>query len=133
MLIDSHCHIPHKKYEMPLEKVLEEAKNNDVSHMISIGTSIKNSRETIEAVNHLDNVYCTAGIYPHDDMETPVEDLYDQLKSVAHTYKNKVVGIGECGIDLTDWKGGRSLEEQYDLFQATNRASYRAGSSNRNS
>lgn len=117
MLIDSHCHIPHKKYELSTDEILQEASVDGVSHIITIGTSISDSRRTIESVSHIDNVYCTAGVYPHDDTSLSTEDIYERLDNMLHAHKKKIVGIGECGIDMTGWKGGRSLEEQYDLFQ----------------
>ena len=48
MLIDSHCHIPHKKYGQSVEALVNETKDANVTHMIAIGTSLKENELTLK-------------------------------------------------------------------------------------
>ncbi|MBN1162863.1 TatD family hydrolase [Patescibacteria group bacterium] len=116
MLIDSHCHIPHKKYEMPPDQIIKEANLAGVEKMISIGTSIKDNEDVISLSDKYACVFHTVGIYPHDDLDHEVPDLKEILIKQINK-SGKAVGIGECGIDVTNWKGGRSLEDQEALFE----------------
>jgi len=109
-LVDTHCHIPHRKYDRTIPEIIE-----GVDKIIAVGTSIKENNRTIEIANKYENIFASVGIYPHDDMEKEIGELYSQLKTdVAFT---KVVAIGEGGIDITKWKGGRSIEDQVELFK----------------
>lgn len=120
MLIDSHCHIPSKYYEIDTSKVIEEALDNDVVKLINIGTSIQDISSTLEISSKYPNIYSALGIYPHEDMDVPLTELRDKLEeyiSKDRASSKKIVGIGECGIDITDWQGGRKLEEQIELFE----------------
>lgn len=117
MLIDSHCHIPHKSYGIPSEQVLEEAKQEGVEKVITIGTSLSESKKSLEFAAKHENVYCTIGIYPHEDKSKSVSELYEGLAELLKAHRNKIVGIGECGLDITNWDGGRNVEDQLEVFK----------------
>jgi len=116
MLIDSHCHFPHQKYEKNIDEILSEAKEVGVEKFISIGTSLKENLNSIEVADKYDQIYTTIGIYPHEDIDKDMlflaKNLQDQIK-----LSNKVVGIGECGVDLSEWKGGRKIQDQIEVFE----------------
>jgi len=114
MLIDSHCHIPSKKYNIPPKQVVKEAVENGVTKLISIGTSLEESREAINTAKEFDNVYPSCAIYPHGDVELDLDTLEIGLKKLL---KEKPVAIGECGIDLPVRSGGRTLRGQIELFE----------------
>lgn len=101
---------------MSPEEIIAEAKTNDVTKLITIGTSTNDANLVIEAAKKFDNVYCTLGIYPHEDLDKSVEDLQSYLEKKLKEYP-EVLGIGECGIDVTDWQGGRIIEDQKELFE----------------
>ena len=116
MLIDSHCHIPHKKYNLSPNELITDSKNNNIPKLITIGTSISENKKVIEVAEEFEDVSCTIGIYPHEDQATSIENLKNSLKADLASSK-KIVGIGECGIDITNWQGGRSIEDQIVLFE----------------
>ncbi|MFC1624819.1 TatD family hydrolase [Patescibacteria group bacterium] len=116
MLIDSHCHIPDKKYNMSAKEVVEDAKRVDVKKFISIGTSIREAEVVVRTAAQLLEVYPTLGIYPHEDQDRSLEELEKEFRKLLSKYED-VVGIGECGIDISNWEGSRELEEQVKLFE----------------
>ena len=117
MLIDSHCHIPHKKYNMTPEEVVLDAKKAEVTKLISIGTSIEETDLVVRVASQFPNIYPTAGVYPHENKDVPLADLERDLRKVLSKYKEDVVGIGECGVDISNWENGRKVEEQVELFE----------------
>lgn len=116
MLIDSHCHLFHDKYKKSPNDLVKEADAERVTKLICIGTSLAENIPVLNAVAEFPGVYGALGIYPHDDMHKPLEELIDSLEKQI-TSSPKIVAIGECGIDITEWRGGRSLEEQIPLFE----------------
>ena len=117
MLIDSHCHIPHKKYNMTPEEVVLDAKKADVTKLISIGTSIDETDLVVRVASQFDNVYPTAGVYPHEDKDRSLSDLEKGFRKVLSKYEENIVGIGECGIDISNWEKGRKVDEQLEIFE----------------
>ncbi|MFC1756216.1 TatD family hydrolase [Patescibacteria group bacterium] len=121
MLIDSHCHIPHKKYEKNADEIVNEAKNEGVEKIISIGTSIQDSKDVLEATKPYENVYATIGVYPHEDLDKSLDEIREELENLLKNNRERIVGIGECGIDIVDGESvdyeTRDLEEQKELFK----------------
>jgi TatD DNase family protein len=116
MLIDSHCHFPHKKYIKNIDEILSEAKEAGVEKFISIGTSLKENLSSIEIAEKYKEVYSTIGIYPHVEMDKELSFLEKSLQEQIKL-SNKIVGIGECGIDVSELKGGRKIQDQIEIFE----------------
>lgn len=116
MLIDSHCHLTHEYYKDSLEKVISEAVDFGVEKFITIGTSVEENEKVIDIVNNKDLVYGLVGIYPHENQGIPIKELVDSLEESLSISK-KIVGIGECGIDITGRDGARILADQEELFE----------------
>jgi len=115
-LIDAHCHLIDKKHTKTPKQLVEEAKSEGVVGLVVIGTSLKESKENIKLAEKFENVFCTVGVYPHEDMDKDIENIEKELKELLSTSK-KIVGVGECGVDFADWKNGRTLEDQEELFK----------------
>lgn len=116
MLIDTHCHLIHDKHTKgPLEMV-NSASEWDIQKMICIGTSIEDNKPVLKLISEIPNVYGSIGIYPHEDMDIPIDDVIKSLRIQIES-NAKIVAIGECGIDITDWANGRTLDQQIILFE----------------
>lgn len=115
-LIDSHCHIPHSNYPISESQIINEAISEGVEKFIIIGTSLSENLITIQTAEKFENVYCALGIYPHDDLENDLDTLKNKLKDQLKL-SNKIVALGEIGIDITNWSGGRTLTDQLELFE----------------
>lgn len=114
MLIDSHCHLPHNLEEAKSQ--VEDAKKEGVGKFINIGTSLRYSKKAIETAEQLEDVFATVAVYPHDERGIEINILEKKLGDLV-AGSNKVVAIGECGIDIGSREGGRSSEEQAKLFE----------------
>ena len=115
--IDSHCHLPPLSNKPLLDQVLQEALSEGVVQFINIGTSIKNNELALDVAKKYDYVFSTAAIYPHEDLSEALRDLKVYLENFVVNNRPFVVGIGECGIDISNREGGRSLEDQIPLFE----------------
>ena len=92
MLVDTHCHV-HEPYELPIEDVLEHAREEGVTQMICVGTSEESSRQAISFANAHPEAYASIGVHPHD-----TKDGYAAIAELAGTSK-KLVAVGEIGLD----------------------------------
>ena len=126
MLVDTHCHINmmvKKTFDTPLEEshipqaeiIVNQAKEHGVSYIINVGTRAIENANCILLAQTFKNVFSTVGIHPNDS-DTWQEDFELLKKWTANIQHNKIVGIGECGIDMhyPDY----DLNRQRDAFKA---------------
>lgn len=95
MYIDIHCHLDSEYYEN-VDEVITNAKNNGVNKLIYNGCNLKSNNEVINLIDRYDCVYGAIGFHPNDLDDITEEDylfLEDNLKN------NKIVAIGEIGLD----------------------------------
>lgn len=120
MLIDSHCHLPHEKYKKSVEDIVLEAKDAGVEKLIAIGASLHDSEQALKTARIHPNIYCTAGVHPHEDLEFSLEEIHRRLRDILNSSRKDIVGIGECGLDIPNGELSypiRPLEEQKELFK----------------
>ena len=120
MLIDSHCHLPDKKYKMEVDQIVDEAKKEGVEKLITIGTSLKNNEKTLETARRYENVYTAVGTYPHEDLNKSLNEIEKGLREILNSSRKEIVGVGECGLDVPQGKvpyPTRDIENQRELFK----------------
>jgi len=112
-LVDTHCHIQNigqnnhanhttKKWLdagiTDVDKIINVAKNKNVTRLIVVGCDYYESKNAINLVKNRTNLYASIGIHPHEAKEYfNNQELLDKLSSLAN--QEKVVAIGECGLD----------------------------------
>jgi TatD DNase family protein len=116
MVIDSHCHLPHKKYPKDLAQVISDAQAAGVGKFISVGTSLSENLHVLDVAERYPDVYCALAIYPHEDRDQTLDTLRQELARQLKM-STKIVAVGECGLDITEWEGGRYAQDQIDLFE----------------
>ena len=121
MLIDSHCHLDYfSEAERP--DVLARAAAAGVGGMVTIGTTLAQSRRLPAIAETQPNLWCTVGIHPHHAAEEPVPAPEDIAALTSHP---KVIGIGESGLDYFYDRSPRDVQQAG--FRAHIRAARLAG------
>ncbi|MBP9765505.1 TatD family hydrolase [Candidatus Babeliales bacterium] len=96
--------------------LVHQANINNVTSIINVGTNYEESVACVEIAKIFPNCYATLGIHPNDiDPSWPKTlEIFNDLLKNKHT--NKIVGIGECGIDkhYPDF----NLHQQQEVFHA---------------
>ena len=91
MWADSHCHLPYEGLE-DVDGHLAAAREAGVGRFISVGTDAAQSAAAIDVAARHDDVWATVGLHPHDAKEG-VDGIVSLLDA------DRVVGVGECGLD----------------------------------
>lgn len=113
ILCDTHCHLLSLEHK-PIEDIISDSIKNNVSIMLCIGLQSveRSAQEAFEFVCNYDFIWAALGVHPHDAGEYLDIDFLEPLIS-----KEKVVGIGETGLDFfRDWS---PFENQKMLFRNT--------------
>lgn len=111
MFIDTHCHLNalvKKEFDTLLEEshfpaignFIEQAKSVGVLTIINVGTSLPESLNSIAIAKKFPNVFATVGLHPCDCTPTWRDDFKEIAKLARGHRENKIVGIGEVGLDF---------------------------------
>jgi len=99
MFFDSHAHFDDEKFENDRNDVIKTCYKEGITNIVTAGYSIKSSLEALEIAKKYDFIYATAGISPND-IEENIENLDSQILQLEKIASNeKVVAIGEIGLD----------------------------------
>ncbi len=113
MLVDSHVNLHSEQYADDLEAIIERAHAAGVTAMLTISDQLS-STTAIEAIaNAHPAIWRSVGVHPHHAKD------YANLSAgelIAMTDDEKVVGIGECGLDFHYEYSSR--EDQQPVFRA---------------
>jgi len=119
-LIDSHCHIQFNSFKDDYDEVIQRCVTKDVI-LNTVGTQKETSKKAVEFAEKYDNIYATIGLHPihlfptHvDEEETSFisrEEDFDEEYYGELAKSEKVIAVGECGIDLFHLPKDKSLEE----------------------
>ena len=112
MLIDTHCYLNSNKFKDNYKEVIQRALNNDVKVMIVVGYDHETNRLAIELAEKYSFIYATVGFHPTEAKNIEEVDFAKLLPLLKH---DKVVGIGECGLDFY-WDKDH-IEKQIEVFQ----------------
>lgn len=112
MLIDTHCHLNTEKFKDNVDEVIQRAIENDVKIMIVVGFDHETNHKAIKLAEQHSFIYATVGFHPTEAKDITSEDFDDLIPLLSH---EKVVGIGECGLDYYWDKTFK--EKQIEVFR----------------
>jgi len=121
MLIDSHCHLDYFA-ETERADIVARAVAAGVSEMVTIGTTLAQSRGLPALAGAEPNVWCTVGVHPHHAAEEPVPSPEALAELTGHP---RVIGIGEAGLDYFYDRAPRDVQQA--CFRAQIKAARLAG------
>lgn len=93
-LIDTHAHIDMRDSE--LKTIISNAKNAGVEKIVIPSVDVNSFEKVIEICKKYEDTYCALGIHPSEANNAKDEDF---SKIIELSSSEKVVAIGECGLD----------------------------------
>ncbi len=112
MLVDTHVHLNSKKYKDNLPQVISRAHEAGVELMIVVGFDHETNLRAIELAEKYPFIYATVGYHPTDARHVKPHDYEILSKQLKH---EKVVGIGECGLDF--YWDKEYVDKQIEVFK----------------
>jgi TatD DNase family protein len=123
MYVDTHCHLnimAKRKFETPLSKedfskinvILEASQENHVTKIITIATSLMETKNTLLISQKHENVFGAIGIHPCDGQENWKEE-FTKIESMLS--EKKIIALGETGLDF--YHKPFFAQRQIDLFK----------------
>jgi len=110
-LIDSHCHIPLLSEDLAVNEIINNAKQNDIVHMLCVAIDLEGSPDIIDLAKQYPMISASVGVHPNTELQNEV--TVDDILTLASDVE--VVAIGETGLDYFRSEG--DLEWQRDRFR----------------
>lgn len=108
---DSHTHYDDEKFNEDRDELIKQIYNENVTTFITAGYSLESSKKALQIANKYEYIYTILGISPNDIPETEI-NLIKQISEIENIAKNeKVVAIGEIGLDYYWNKENKELQK----------------------
>lgn len=124
-LIDTHAHLDVKQFKPDIDIVITRARAAGVTTIINIGPSVNSAKAASQMNSNQIKMFSTIGLHPeYVPMANSNKSVPLKMKALEKIYlanPQKVVGVGECGLDYFKHDGQITNEEitaQKTLFQA---------------
>ena len=114
MLIDSHCHLDAAEFDADRDAVVLAAKQAGVGAIVIPAVSRDNFQQVIDLSNQYSHCKFTLGIHPMYVNSAHSSDL-SLLKALLsqHIATDKLVAIGEIGLDFFVTQQNREIQEYF--------------------
>lgn len=109
MLFDSHAHLNNKMSDKDRAAMVAAIEASDLDFVMDVGFDLASSKLAADHAAKYPWCYAAAGFHPHDAQHMDDMDLL-MIKGLAK--KNKVMAIGEIGLDFHYDRSPRDLQRE---------------------
>jgi TatD DNase family protein len=114
-MIDIHCHLEQKDYDDDRDEVIEKCRK-ELKAVITCCAHPRDFAITMKMIENYKNfVFASCGIHPEYIKEISEKEIDDFLEKIKQN-KDKIVAIGETGLDFWWIKESEWQEKQKELF-----------------
>ncbi|MHC4182091.1 MAG: YchF/TatD family DNA exonuclease [Planctomycetota bacterium] len=112
MIVDTHAHLDFPDFQNDVDEVIKRAEEIGIEYLINVGVNVESSIKSVELAKRYNRIYASVAIHPHDASNVSKEDW---LQLEALSGQNKVVAIGETGLDY--YRNRSKKDDQKRLFR----------------
>ncbi|HDQ59766.1 MAG TPA: TatD family deoxyribonuclease [Candidatus Woesearchaeota archaeon] len=113
--VDVHAHMTEKIFDNDRDEIIKKCKEKGIT-IITCGTSRANNREVLKLIQDHPHIKACLGFYPVDLLKVSDKEFFDELKFIEEN-KDKIVGIGEVGVDFYWIKDDNERKKEVERFQ----------------
>ncbi len=112
MLIDTHCHLSFKDFNIDRDEIIGQCLNpsnpSGQVWVINVGANYQTSKKAVEIAEKYDKgVYAAIAIHPH----TVGKEKFDLNRFKELAKSKKVVAVGETGLDYAFCEDDKKIQE----------------------
>lgn len=113
VLVDAHAHLVDPSFDDDRDAVLTRAREAGVKAIVAVGETLADARANLRlAERYGDMVRPAAGLYP-----TVLDpDQADRIERLIRQERDRLVAIGEVGLDHWKVQDGRDRDLQREIF-----------------
>ena len=115
-LTDTHCHLDFSKFDEDRDAVIQRAIDAGVTKILMPAINLESCLSVIRLAQSHPNLYAAIGFHPTDADKWNASSV-DALRNIAQSADNKVVAIGEIGLDYYWVKENEKRAHQRQVLQ----------------
>lgn len=112
MIFETHTHFDDKAFDADRDEAIRDAIDKGVGRIVNVGASMRSSASSIELASKYKEIYAAVGVHPEDCADLTDADM-SVLKDYALGKENKVVAIGEIGLDYYWDEPERDIQKKW--------------------
>ena len=115
---DTHSHYNDEKFDEDREEIILKTKEDGITKFNCVGCNVESSKFAFELANKYSFIYSIVGISPNDVPETSkeIDEMILEIENlIKQDNKNKIVAVGEIGLDYYWNKENKSIQKE--LFE----------------
>jgi len=109
MLLDTHCHLNHDRFDGDLDAALARARQAGVRGALVVGWDCASSEAAVALAREHADLFAAVGVHPHDSADWTAE-CAARLRTWAAD--SRVAAIGEIGLDFYRDLAPRAAQER---------------------
>ena len=110
-IFDTHAHYDDEAFLNDRNEILKKIKDEGVYAAVNAGVDILSSKESIKLSQEFDFIYAAVGVHPLN-IENLDKDYLNILRKLVENKKNKIVAIGEIGLDYHTEPFNKDLQKK---------------------
>ncbi len=115
-MIDSHCHLEQQDYNKDRDKIIEKCRKAGLKAIVTCCARPRDFDLTMQMVEkHRGFIFATAGIHPEFIKEISEKEIDEFIETIRKN-RDKIVAVGEVGLDYNWVKEKEWQEKQKELF-----------------
>ena len=115
MIIDTHAHYDDEAFDADREALLASMHDGGIEKIVNVCASVDGLHDTVELMEKYPFIYGAVGVHP-DDADKMTQETLDEIRRLS--CMDKMVAIGEIGLDYYWHKGKEEHEIQQKMFRA---------------
>ena len=110
MIFDTHAHYDDEQFDTDRETLLASMPEQGVGTIVNVSATYESCERVVELVKRYSFMYAAVGIHP-DEVGSLNEERFQQMKELCK--QEKVVAVGEIGLDYYYDEPGRDLQKKW--------------------
>lgn len=94
IIVDSHCHLDLLEKYDTIDNIVKCANEHGIKYLQTICTKLSDFEKILNIAKKYDNVFASVGVHPSE-----VREIVESSHLVALSSNEKVIGLGETGLD----------------------------------
>ena len=115
MIIDTHAHYDDEAFDADREALLASMHDGGIEKIVNVCASVDGLHDTVALREKYPFIYGSVGVHP-DDADKMTQETLDEIRRLS--CMDKMVAIGEIGLDYYWHKGKEEHEIQQKMFRA---------------
>lgn len=113
-VVDTHAHLHMSQFDMDRDLIIQDFEKEGIEFIVEVGVDLKSSKKALGLAYDNQKIFAAVGIHPHDVKDASIDAL-EKIEEM--TRLDKVVAIGEIGLDYYRDLSPRDLQKKYFIAQ----------------